>query len=280
MRRTVAALWARTAIVTCTRPVPPFVAQLACPPAQQAGNDTLDHGAAVAGGAGQLHLAGGAFAVQARGGEHRVNLRGGRRGRERLDRAGDTHSEDVTGMQGLPQFGVVERQIAGERVDRGSGPRGDVRERRLHLVHQRHDVAAITGIAHRQLRGEHEACGGLADNPRLAAKLGGAVTLAFADRGDGGIVGIDDFTAGQGLAVGEATGLGSDLLMGDEGESQRGVPARPLVCRQRGGGLDLRLGSLRHRHHGLPRRQQLRFRLPDQLTKTFPAHDTAAQTDA
>ena len=115
---------------------------------------------------------------------------------------------------------------------RGSGPRGDMGERGLHLVHQGQDVADITGIAHRQLRGEHEARGGLGDNPRLAAKLGGAVTLAFADRGNGGIVGIDDFTAGQGLAVREATGLGGNLLMGAEGERQRGVPARPLVFRQ------------------------------------------------
>jgi len=76
-------------------PVPPFVTQLGRTPAEQAGNDTFDHRAAIARGTGQLHLAGRAFAVHARGGEHRVNLRG----RERLDRAGDPHSEDVAGVQ-------------------------------------------------------------------------------------------------------------------------------------------------------------------------------------
>jgi hypothetical protein len=74
--------------------------------------------------------------------------------------------------------------------------------------------------------------------------------------------------------VGETTRLSGNLLMGDEGESQGGVPARPLVCRQRGGGLDLRLGSLRQRHHGLSRCQQLRFRLPDQTHKDFPLPPT------
>ena len=113
-----------------------------------------------------------------------------------------------------------------------SRPRGDARTGGLDLVDQGHDIAGITGIPHRQPRRKHEAGGGLGDNPRLAAKLGGAVALAFADRGNGGIIGIDDFTVRQGLAVGEAAGLGGDLLMGGEGHGQRGVPARPLVFRQ------------------------------------------------
>ena len=45
-----------------TGAVPAFVAQLSCPPTQQAGDDTFNHWAAVACGAGQLHLAGGPFA--------------------------------------------------------------------------------------------------------------------------------------------------------------------------------------------------------------------------
>ena len=65
-----------------TGAVPPFVAQLGCPPAQQTGNDTFDHRTAVACRAGQLHLAGGAFAVQARGGEQLLDRLRRRRGRE------------------------------------------------------------------------------------------------------------------------------------------------------------------------------------------------------
>ena len=83
-------------------PVPPFVTQLGRTPAEQAGDDTFDHRAALACHAGQLPLAGGTVAVQTRDGEYRVNLRGGRCGRERLDRARDTNSEDALSMQGLP----------------------------------------------------------------------------------------------------------------------------------------------------------------------------------
>ena len=110
---------------------------------------------------------------------------------------------------------------------RGSRPRGDACTGGLDLVDQGQDVADITGIAHRQPRGEHEARGGLGENPGLAAKLGGAVALAFADRGNGGIVGIDDFTAGQGLAVGEAARLGDNLLMGDRGRASAWCPSAP-----------------------------------------------------
>jgi hypothetical protein len=64
--------------------------------------------------------------------------------------------------------------------------------------------------------------------------------------------------------------LGGDLLKGPQGQGQRGVPARPLLCRQCGGALALRLGALRQRHHGRSRRQQKRFRLADQPHKDFP----------
>jgi hypothetical protein len=43
-----------------------------------------------------------------------------------------------------------------------------------------------------------------------------------------------------------------------------------LVCRQLGRGLDLRLGGPGQRHHRRSRRQQSRFRLPDQTHKDFP----------
>ena len=112
---------------------------------------------------------------------------------------------------------------------------------RLHFVDQGQHIADITGIPHRQLHGEDEARGGLGDNARFAAKLGGAVALAFANGGNGGIVGIDDFTLGQGLALGEAPGLGGDLLMGDKGHGQLGVQARPLLLGQLRGALHLRL---------------------------------------
>jgi len=49
--------------------MPPFVAQLPRPPAQQASNDTFDHRPTVACRTSQLHLAGSAVTVQVGGGQ-------------------------------------------------------------------------------------------------------------------------------------------------------------------------------------------------------------------
>jgi hypothetical protein len=144
-----------------------------------------------------------------------------------------------------------------------------VGERRLYLIDQRHDVAGITGITHGQVHGKNEAGGGLSDDAGLAAKLGGTVALAFTDGGNGGIVGIDNFAAGQDLAVGETARLGDDLLMSREGEGQRGVPACPLLLRQRRT-LEMGLRGLRQLGHRLARGQQERFGLAHQAHKDFP----------
>ena len=250
--------------------VPALIAQLSGAPTQQTGNDTFDHGAAVARRAGQLHLVGRAGALQASGGQDLLDDLRGRGGRERVDGARNPHGEDAPGVQCLAQFGVVERQIAREGVNGGHERGGDLRQRRLDFGDQGEHVAAITGIAHRQMSGEHEAGGGLPDKARFAPKLGGTVTLAFADRSDGGIVGVDDFAAGQRLAVGEPPRLGHDLLMGGKGHGQPGVPARSLRGRQRDGALELRLGGLRQRSHRRARREQVRFGLPHQTHKDFP----------
>ena len=55
--------------------------------------------------------------MQACGGEQLVDLLRRRRRRERLDRARDPNSEDASGMQRLPQRGVVHGQIPCQRVD-------------------------------------------------------------------------------------------------------------------------------------------------------------------
>ena len=100
----------------------------------------------------------------------------------------------------FPQLGVIQGQIPRQRVDRRRGARSATRPRALlHFIDQGHHIAGIAGIPDRQLKGEDEARGGLGDNPRFAAKLGRAVALAFANGGDRGIVGIDNFALAQGL---------------------------------------------------------------------------------
>ena len=196
------------------RAVPPFVAHPGRPPRQQTGHATFDHRAAVASGAGQLHLAWGTVASHPRGGEQLVDCRGRWRRGERFHRVRAPHREDPAGVEGRAQLCVGEGESAGPRVDGGGGPRGDVGESRLHFVDQGQPVAGSPRVAHGQVPGKNKAGGGLGDEARLTAKLRGTVALAFADGGKGRSVGMDNVTAGQGLVGGEAAGLGDDLLRG------------------------------------------------------------------
>ena len=54
---------------------------------------------------------------------------------------------------------------------------------------------------------------GVRRDPRLATKLPWAIALAFEDGSDGEIVGIDEFTVTEFVALGEACGLRADVRM-------------------------------------------------------------------
>ena len=112
-------------------------------------------------------------------------LRRGRRG-QWLNCPGNPHRENPPLVQRLTQSGVIQRQIAGQRVDSRDGARPDPSDRLLHLVDQGLHITGITGMAHGQLQRKDEARRWLGDNPRFAAELGGAVAFALADRGNGG----------------------------------------------------------------------------------------------
>src|SRR5215475_1208085 len=253
-----------------SRPAMAFVGQARRAAAQEARNQTLDDRAAVATGAGYLHLMGGAPVVQARLAQHLADVLWGRHWGERLDCVRDAHGENSPGMQCLRQLGVVQGQIPGQRVDGWRGASGDLLQGVLHFVNQGQHIAGISGIPYRQLKGEDEARGRLGDNAGFAAKLGGAITLAFADRGNREIVRIDDFTVGQRLALSEAAGLGGDLLVGRESRLELGVQACPLVCGQMRGALYARLRGPCQPYHLVPGRQQLLFRLAHQRHKHLP----------
>ena len=94
-------------------------------------------------------------------------------------------------------------------MDGGDGVFGGLLQGALHFVDQGDHIAGIRGIPHRQRKGEDEAQRA-GDQAGFSPKLGGAVALAFANGGNGGIVGIDDFTLPEGLAVGQSAGLGGD----------------------------------------------------------------------
>lgn len=73
------------------------------------------------------------------------------------------------------------------------------------------------------MKAEEKAGGHLGNDPRFFAKLSGAVALAFANRRNGPIVGIDNFTVGQRLALNQAAGLLFNELMGVHRLLQSGV---------------------------------------------------------
>ena len=83
----------------------------------------------------------------------------------------------------------------------------------LDLVEQGQHIAGIARIALGHTVGKDKARGRLRHDAGLAAKLGGAIALAFEDGGNGGIVGIDDFTVAEFFALGEPCGLLADVRM-------------------------------------------------------------------
>src|SRR5215211_5355960 len=247
--------------------------------AQQAGNDAFDHGSAVSRRVGEVHLARSPCSRAALLAQEPPDvLRCGRRG-DRINRFRDPHGENSLVVQRLTQGGVIERQIAGQRVDGRSGGRRHMSDRLLHLGDQGLHITGVTGITHGQMQGKDEASGWLGNNPRLAAKLRGAVAFAFADGRNGGVVGVDNFTVGQGLALGEPAGLVCDPVMGIEGGRELGVQACPLVRRQLHRAVQARLGGPSQGQDLRSQLQQLRLRLAHQRHKHF-AHSPALSAEA
>jgi hypothetical protein len=111
-----------------------LVGEAPCSTTQQAGNDAFDHRSAVPTRAGELHLGRGPYAVQVRLVQDPENVLRCRRRGEGSDGFGDPHGENPPRMQGLTQGGVMERQIASQRVDDWDGARPDLGDRLLHVV--------------------------------------------------------------------------------------------------------------------------------------------------
>jgi hypothetical protein len=158
-----------------------FVGEVRRATAQQAGDDAFDHGSAVATGVGKVYLAWGPCSRQVPLARQPQNvLRRGRRG-QGFNRVRDPHRENSLLMQCLMQGGIIERQIAGQRVEGGSGGRCHSGNGPLHVVDQGLHIAGVTGIPHRQMQAKDEAGRWLGDDPGFAAKVGRAIALPFAN---------------------------------------------------------------------------------------------------
>ena len=217
-----------------------FVAETPGSTTQQTGHEAFDHRSAVPTGVGAVHLGRGAYVVQVRFVQDPKDVLRGRRQGEGSDGFRDAYGENPPRMQCLPQGGVIERQIARQRVDGQGGARPDPGDGRLHMGNQGLHISDITGMAHRQREGNDEASGWIGDHARLAAKRGGAVACAFAHGSNGGIVGVDNLAVGQRFALRQASRLVCDPVMRLKRGRELGVQLRPRLCRP------LRRGPCRH----------------------------------
>jgi hypothetical protein len=98
---------------------------------EQAGNDAFDHGAAVAIRIGEVYLGWGPDVMQVRLIQTPKDVLRRGQWREGSDGFRDPHGEEPSCRQRLKQGLVIERQIAGQRVDGRGGARSDPRDRVL-----------------------------------------------------------------------------------------------------------------------------------------------------
>ena len=130
-----------------------------------------------------------------------------------LNGLGDANREYGSLMERLPQRRIIDAEITRHRMDLAPWGGPDTLDGPLDLVEQGQHITGIARIALRDSVRKDEPRGGLRHQAGFAAKLGGAIALAFEDRGHGGIVGIHDFTVGEFFALGEAGGLSTNGRM-------------------------------------------------------------------
>ena len=225
-------------------------------------------------GAGQVHLGGSPDAVQVRLVQHPSDILRCRYQGEGLDGFRDPYGEHPPRRPGVPQGGVIERQIAGQRRDGRDGARPDPGDGLCHLVDQGLHIAGITGMAHRQMQGNDDPGRRLSADARLAAQRGGAVAVALTNGRQGGIVGVDDRAVGQGLALRQAARWVCDAVRCLKGGRELGVQTRALLRRQLGRAVQARLGG------PCQRQDRLSPLPPGRLRLAYQRHQHAAHPPA
>ena len=117
--------------------------------------------------------------------------------------------------------------------------------------------------------------GRLRDDPGLAAELSRTIALAFDNRGNRGIVGIDDFAVSEFFALGELFGLLAELLMMAHRGGQALAEPLTLSLTQRRRLLQRRLSLLSQRGDGFAHLKELLFGLANQFDEDFALTPTA-----
>jgi hypothetical protein len=182
-------------------------------------------------------------------------------------------------MQRLTQGGVIEPQIASQRVDGRGRARRNPGDGVLHFVNQGRHILDVTGMSHGQVQCKDKTRRRLSDHARLAAKLGRAMAVALANGGHGGIIGIDDLVLGQCRALGQSPRLVFDPVMGVERRRQLGAQTRPLVRRHVRRAVQVVLGGLRQGQDWRAHLQQAGLGLAHQRDQHVP-HAPALAAEA
>ena len=179
-------------------------------------------------------------------------------------------------MERLTQPCVIEAQITRHRVDMAPWSCLDALGGPLDLVEQGQHIAGIARIALGHQVGKDETRGRFRDDTGLSAKLRRAIALAFDNGSNRGIVGIDQFTVAELLALGEPLGLPADVLMGAHRRAQLTGKTRALRLTQRLWLFKTLLGLLGKGFDGLAKFQELLFGLANQLDKDMRVAPAAA----
>ncbi len=150
----------------------------------------------------------------------------------------------------------------------------------LDLVEQGQHIPGIARVALRHKVGKDKTGRWFRHDAGLSTKLRRAITLAFENRRNGRIVGIDKFTVAELFALGEPLGLPTDVLMGAQPRGQRTAETFTRGIAQGRRLFKVLLGLLSKGFEGLAKRKELLFRLAHQLHEDVTLTSTAAAKGA
>jgi len=184
---------------------------------------------------------------------------------DRLNRCGNANCENPSGVERLPQRCIIDAEVPCHRVDVALRRCPDALAGRCDLVEQGQHITGITRIALGHNIGKDKARGRLGHNARFTAKLRGAITFAFENRGNGRIVRIDNFTVTELFALREACRLGADMGMGIHRRVSCTGQARAGRRAQRRRLFQNLLGLLSQGFDRLSQAQELLFGVADML---------------
>jgi hypothetical protein len=199
----------------------PFSTHQASTPCQPTGDGTCSSWAARAPGTGQRHLVWSSLAVSARRVEEVASRLGSRLGVAGLNGLWEAESEHASRMEGLTPGGVMDAESARYRVELESRWCADPVDGPWDLVKPGHHRPRIARMAWRYEGGKEKTSRRCCGEAGRAAALPGARALACDTGGNRGVVGMDQLTGRELVAVGKAGGGLADVLLVVHGRGQR-----------------------------------------------------------